>query len=294
MTHRTLGRSFAIGIAAIGWSACAVVAPAVTVAAVECHAPAGTSALWERDDLRFLIVGEHHGTAETPAVFGEIVCDALAAGKTVVVGLEHLEEDADVFAAFLASDGDADALRRFLADVDWAESAERFPDGRTSEAMFRLLQRLRDLRAAGLPLSVAPFIRAPTQNTGSQGPYEEGLAASLMEASSEGAVTIVLVGNIHAMKVDTSVLGGSSSFAPMASHLPAESTLSLFAMPSTGEAWACGRDSCGVRSAGWGGKAERVVELGVVTPVAGFDGVLHVGAVTASPPLLSADQLEAR
>ena len=52
-----------------------------------CRPVAGSEALW-RDDVRYIFVGETHGTVETPAAFADLVCAALEQGP-VVVSLEY-------------------------------------------------------------------------------------------------------------------------------------------------------------------------------------------------------------
>src|SRR5215470_63727 len=45
--------------------------------------------IWTRASLRWLFIGELHGSNETPAAFLDLVCDALANGKHVTVALER-------------------------------------------------------------------------------------------------------------------------------------------------------------------------------------------------------------
>ena len=40
------------------------------------------------EDLRFLVIGEVHGTVQTPALFGELVCALASSGMRILVGLE--------------------------------------------------------------------------------------------------------------------------------------------------------------------------------------------------------------
>ena len=79
----------------------------------------------------------------------------------------------------------------------WSYVARQFPDGRTSEGMLAMLERLRALRAGGLDIFVTTF-EPPSRSTPSesQTPYEVGTAESLREAFDSGAydLAIVLVG----------------------------------------------------------------------------------------------------
>jgi hypothetical protein len=46
----------------------------------------GAGALWERPAVRFILVGEMHGTGETPVIFRDLACTA-AAGKRLLASL---------------------------------------------------------------------------------------------------------------------------------------------------------------------------------------------------------------
>jgi hypothetical protein len=148
-----------------------------------CVPPAGSLAALNTKDLQFLVIGELHGTKEIPAVFSELVCLAASLGSRVLVGLEFPESARDDFQSYMSSAGLTDDRAKFLNDSGWAQNARRSPDGRTSEAVFGVLDRLRELRDSGLEVSVTTFIRG----------NEQGNAASLLEAQSDYDLVIVLV-----------------------------------------------------------------------------------------------------
>ena len=254
-----------------------------------CAPPPGTASLWERTDVRFLLIGELHGTRETPRVFGELVCSAATQATVhVLVGLEFPEAAQAAFEAYMESMGTAANRSEFLAQSGWLDMARsQFPDGRTSEAMLAMVERLRTLRAGGLDISVTTFQRPLSMPSESQTPYEIGLADSLREAFDSGAydLGIVLVGSLHARRT-TVTPGGRPAFDPMAMHLPRESTLTLNAVTGDGEAWNCQLSGCGAhkREGQALGAALGIVLGDSLSP--GYDGVIAIGPITASLPAL--------
>jgi hypothetical protein len=259
-------------------------------AGTSCSPPPGAETIFFQRDIRFLIVGELHGTQEIPAAFGELVCFVAAAGNSVLVGLEFQESARSSFEQFVESSGTQTDRASFLQDSGWLVDAQQYPDGRTSEAMLKLVDRLRELRAAGLGIDVTTFIRPRQAVSDSQTPYEIGLADSLKEAeqSSEYDLIIALVGNIHARKV-TFDAEGVALFDPMAMHMPTETTLTLLATSNGGEAWNC-RQTCGRHwhdgsQAGSDPRIEFRPDLS-----SGYDGILAVGTTTASLPVTHESQ----
>jgi hypothetical protein len=255
--------------------------------AVSCSPPPGAETILFQRDIRFLIVGELHGTQEIPAAFGELVCFVAAAGNNVLVGLEFQESARSSFEQYVESSGTRTDRARFLRESSWLTDAQQYPDGRTSEAMLKLVDRLRELRGAGLGIDVTTIVRLRQAVSDSQTTYEIGLADSLKEAeqSSEYDLIIALVGNIHARKLAFDA-GGVASLDPMAMHLPTETTLTLHAISNGGEAWNC-RPNCGRHRHGGSqaGSSPRIEFRPDLSP--GYDGILAVGTTTASLPVVS-------
>jgi hypothetical protein len=234
-------------------------------------------------NARTIIVGELHGTAEIPAMFGDLVCHVSAGGASVLVGLEFEEDKLAAFTSFLNSAGTLEDRATFLEQSGWLASAERFPDGRTSEAMFALVNRLRVMRASGARIALTTFIRRVDGDT--QTPYEMAMAESISLASRAGSYdkVLVLVGNLHA-RTERVVFPGSPGFEPMAMHLPEGEFVSLNAKYSSGAAWNCQRSKCEARPVqGFAGAETRSVSMFSEMP-GGYDGEFIVGPITASPP----------
>lgn len=244
---------------------------------------------WEqvlaREELRWIVIGELHGTAETPAIFADAVCLA-AQERRVVVALEVPSTDQPAIDAWLASDGGPAARAAFLKALLWNMPMK---DGRSSEAFLALFDRLRQMHAAGAVAGVVAFQdNSPADDpSGDQGPYEKRLAAIVRDAAVPDGMVLVLVGNGHARKSE--VIPGASDrkpFRPMAMHLPPETTLTLYAIGNgSGSAWNCQADGCGVHdNSGPPEPMDRGVELGPVMDGA-YDGMLWLGVpTTASLP----------
>jgi hypothetical protein len=158
-------------------------------------------------------------------------------------------------------------------------------DGRSSEAYFHLFQRLRDLRAAGQITSVVAF--QPLYDPGpagfKAGDYEDALAASLVSRAGQNARVLVLVGNIHAMRIAPA--WAKPAYLPMAGYLPAETSVTLDARLNGGSYWACSSEtSCGPQTVAPSGT---MPARGITMDVPGgpYAGALNLGVqVTASLP----------
>ena len=257
---------------------------AASPAVLTCAPMPGWDRVLAHDKVRWIVIGELHGTAETPAIFADAVCLTAQQRGPVVVALEMPSSDQGTIDAFIASDGGAAAQAAFLKMWFWQSG-----DGRSSKAFFRLFDRLRQMHHAGTVKRVVAFQddRPDRDQPGDQGPYEMRLAAIVHDAATPGATVLALVGNLHARK--TEVDPGQRPFMPMASHLPAGETLTLNALGNGGTAWNCigptTPPACGAHpDHGSLAPARRGVAL---QPVDGgaYDGVLNLGTeTTASPP----------
>lgn len=204
-----------------------------------CTPVPGAGPLLAMPERRAFIFGELHGTAEIPALFFDLVCEAAGQGR-VIVGLEMPESSQAALDSWLMSDGGPAARAALLGDSFW-----RFTDGRSSEAMLALLERLRVLKAAGRPIGVLAFVPS-TGPAATQTPYEQAMAANWRRAlaAAPRARLLVLVGNIH------SRMAPYRDFEPAAMHLPRADILTFAPLPVGGSAHNCQPDGCGPHSAG--------------------------------------------
>ena len=243
--------------------------------AAECNPIAGSEVLWSAK-TRWILVGEMHGTVETPQVFADLVCHASRTGRPVVVGLERNETEQPALDAYLAWRGSEADRAALLSHPSWQNGK----DGRSSAALVELIEVLRRLKQRGAISAVVAF---QPNVRGGQADREVAMADRLMKASpSEATLVIALVGNVHAMK--TKQTFGGSSFLPAAGHLPMESTFTINVRGNGGAAWNCAPD-CGSHYSAPGSQTTPRGLVVVPPSYQPFDGVLHLGGeTTASPP----------
>jgi hypothetical protein len=232
----------------------------------------GAADLWSKSSLRWVWVGEMHGTAETPAAFGDLVCDVLAHGKHVTVALEQ-----PALNAIVGGGNVQDAEATLLASVGW-----KIFDGRSSQALLALLVRLRELKKQYPGLRVAA-IDGPAY-TSELGSRDEAIGQSVraLGDSQPDDLVLVLTGNIHAMKHPF------SSYKTSVMFLPADQVFSLFVTDRGGEAWVMTTAGCGPQ-ANSNPDRDKTRTFGVYTDSAyaksGVDGVFALGKqATASSP----------
>lgn len=251
------------------------------------HCPpiSGWQQVLAKKQARFIVLGEMHGTQEMPAIFADAVC-LTAQKRTVVVALELPDTDQPQIDAWLKSDGGDAAKAALLAVPHWNGN---FKDGRSSEALFALLERLRLFYAKGIIRSVVAFQPTNFKTAWANEEYEKAMAKRITDATPKGATALVLVGNVHAMR--TMWERPTYRYLPMAGHLPTRKTLSLNIQNDGGFMWACDGpkpENCGPRANGKQvGLTKREVTL---TEKAGatYDGMLFLGTgTTASPPQTS-------
>lgn len=236
-----------------------------------CSPIPGAERLWARSELRFVLVGEMHGTNETPAVFGDLVCSASETKRTIIAGLEVRDQQA--LNRFMDSKNRETSVKELLSTDEWKGT-----DGRASSAMLVLVERLRSLKADGLLSRVIAF----SASGGSAAQDEEAMSSALLRASTAnpGALVIVLTGNVHASKQELAEVG---SYRLMGSFLPPAETVSLLVTDRGGEAWNCQDGSCGPHTLASSAGVNR--EITLISPHVGYDGVLSTGlSVTASKP----------
>jgi hypothetical protein len=185
---------------------------------------------------RYLVFGEIHGTAEAPAMFAEIACLAASQGP-IAVGVEWPVDRQQALDAFMASDGGRAAHKALIE----SKPPGGLEDGRNSVAYYAMIERLRAMRAKGADLNVAAFIAVNVQSdpSGSQSPYDKGMADTLVAGAGKAKRVLALVGNIHSRRDEVPGGARSPSFLPMAADLPAQETLSFNAHYLEGSAWNC-------------------------------------------------------
>lgn len=213
----------------------------IAAAAMACAPVPGADKLW-RPEIRWVIVGENHGTAETPAAFANLACLAAASGRKVTVALEQPAEDQPVLDAWLASDGGPRARAALLRTPIWRQ---HYQDGRSSVAMLRLLDTLRRMKRAGTIAAV----RYTDVGANENGDRDATMAAAWRALPVAGdGIVLALTGNVHAMRVPEK--RPAFTMVTAASLLPPEQTVTINVMGNGGAAWGCQRDGCGPHANG--------------------------------------------
>lgn len=226
---------------------------------------------------RWIVLGESHGTAESPEAYADLLCHAGAA-HPVVAAVEQFESDQPLIDAWIASDGGAEAKAAFLKAQMWTTR-----DGRSSMASLKLFETLRLLVRAGKVSRVVAFQPVSTVRMDAAA-YEAAMADRLRAASPDPETrVIVFVGNVHAMLRE--VRFGPKPYLPAAALLPRDATLTLNIVSNGGSAWNCTQEGCGAHDQG---PSRAILPRGVV--LGGdmpWSGAFNLGlATTASPPVL--------
>ncbi len=261
-----------------------------TAAALECQAVAGLETLFAPG--AGLLLGEMHGTEQSPAFLANAVCLALKAGLAVTVALEIPREETSRIDAFLSSAGGDKDREALLAGPFWRAD---YQDGRRSRAMFTLLERLRQLHESGNPVRAELLDRAVPPPTSVE--RDRRLAEALGEAfdkTPEGVV-IGLLGNVH-----TRIRRGvpwdpnyETAGSVLLQQKPELHVTALDVSYRGGEAWTCltaEASSCQIRTIQ--GRPESPAEgIEIYPEIAnGHNGVYYVGDLHASPPMVQASR----
>jgi hypothetical protein len=240
-----------------------------------------------------VILGEMHGTAEGPAAFSNLVCE-IAARKpreTVLVGLEIPADAQDAVNGYLDSDGSAAAANALLSNPFWLRE---YQDGRSSEAMRKLLDDLRRYRAMELKIEVRALDASGAQSAAER---DALMAGNLLKgiAAIDPKQTLVLVGDVHSRILSGYPWRPNDPYLPLGALLRAthDDVIGLHISSGGGSAWTCQSGEakdCGARDL-------KAREITGATPrfelhpeelaKSGWSGTLYLSQYTASPPALS-------
>jgi len=256
-----------------------------------CTPVPGAEKLWESPSTRYVMVGETHGTNEAPELFADLAC-AASKKRHVMVALEQPPEDQPAIDAFLKSNGGADARVQFLKAGMWNQPMK---DGRSSQAMLNLFERLRQLKQEGRIRGVAAFqnydLSVPFSNA-NEG-INRGMAALLerLAAADPDALVLAYGGSVHMSHDDVP----GTAIPSAAGRLPRTETVSVFVDGEEGSIWNCQDAGAGMQCGQHPYLPQsKVCKTGVgqVVPAQegqvmfrGYDAVACVGKpFTASPP----------
>lgn len=149
---------------------------------------------------RLLLLGELHGTVESPGLLADLL-RGQPAKRPVRLGLEWPVELQSKVDAYFRSQGTAADRATFAAGRDWT-----YYDGRMSQAWLALIDTLRDLHRQGRDVQVftmEPTYGTPADVAAAGGPVrvkEAGMAKAIREQlrhAPPGALVAALMGNYH-------------------------------------------------------------------------------------------------
>lgn len=242
---------------------------------VSCNAPGGVPS------TSLLLLGELHGSQESPQLAGEIVCSKALKGP-VVLALEVPTAEQSRIDLFLASNGDASAKAELLSDQFWQTDV----DGRASEAMFKLIAYMHKLKHAGLPVSVFAFAR--------EGVHRHITRQAALAESLRGFVKqhptlpmVVLTGNVHGSQAPFLQFGNGPKIVPTGYLIRELHPVSVLIAHPSGTIWAC-ISSCKVHpiKGGWGSTLAPG-HFHNQAPMEGYSMSYMLRHITASPPAAS-------
>lgn len=196
---------------------------------------------------RILVLGEFHGTRETPLLVRQLVDDYSRDGTPVLLALELPRAENPTLREYLASDGGAAARKRLHGRAFWTVHDDQH-DGRRSRDMLALIEDLRALKAQGRVIDVVGY-DVDNSDGGNQA-RDDRMAAELRRLYRrlpDGARMLVLTGNVHAMLQRPAGAPPEMQTQPMASLLRDLDMYSVRLGALRGQAWACA-DTCVARS----------------------------------------------
>ncbi len=282
MLHR-----LALTSAALILTACAHSPPLPEEPALTCAPYTGTEELLDRAAGHVIVLGEMHGTNESPEAVQQIACAALARGEAVRIGLEAVSSQGAAIDAALDGPFDEEAVFQ-AAPLMWTSL-----DGRGTGAVLDLLKQVAQWRAEGFDVSVFAF-DAMLKGPFSAAARDTAMAESVdLELSGFEGVAVLFTGSFHAQKRPFDYAG--DTITPMASMIRVRPVFSLQMHHTGGEAWVNATieqddgtivESIGPLKMGPNGKTDvtaRTIELGSLLPDA-YDGSYITGPITASAP----------
>lgn len=233
-----------------------------------------------------VMLGEMHGSREIPGFTGNLACRAALAGHTVIVGLEIPRVEQAAIDRFLASNGSPRDREALVRGPHWQRTEQ---DGRSSQAMVDLIERVRTLRQQGLAAEVLAF---DNEKYGAWNDRDAGMAQTILEraAAAPASFVVTLTGNLH--NRITPGLPWDQSLVPMGVHVKAghARTLSLDVRYEGGTIWSCEPErGCGAHALETKDQPYdgRAIDTSEAARRPGNDGVFFVGTLSASPPAIA-------
>ncbi len=191
-------------------------------------------------DHRLILLGEFHGTVETPLLVSELVELYSRNDMPVRLALEMPTSENAALARYLRSAGDASAREALRQSPFWLVNDDQH-DGRRSRDMLALIETIRSLRQQGRDMGVTGYDQESTAGGGNDA-RDALMAAHLRQqfiALPATARMLALTGNVHAMRQRPADAPPEMQQRPMASHLLDLPLYSVRLEALRGEYWGC-------------------------------------------------------
>ena len=219
---------------------------------------------------RVVVLGGRQGTREAPRAMGNLACSALALGYPVVVGLDVPGSAQAGINTWMVSAGSATDQKALLGGSPWTDAPE-LQDGRTSRAVFDLLERLRKL---GKGVSVVAL------DAGLTGDKDSRMAATMAATMTPEAFGVVYVDEHASEFVPVEEPPGTFAWQLSESF----DVVPLRVKHGPGTRWGCSEDGCGEITLR-GLKAGNQPSITLSAEVrAGFRGTLSLPTSRSSAP----------
>ena len=234
---------------------------------------------------RLLLVGEIHGTAQTPALIAGLATRMAVSERPLLVGLEIPRDEQKRLQGFLTSAGTEQDRDKLLAGDFWQRD---YQDGRSSAAMLELLESLRAL-ALKRDVQVLAFdVPATAKTTGAL--RDQRMAEHIASAlkASPRARGLILAGNFHTRIQDSAPWDPKFRF--MGHHLQEFDPYAIEVIGISGSAWICTGedvDSCKARDTP-ANNLEPGLELGDEINDRGHHGIWKLKVSEMSAPAKAA------
>jgi len=255
---------------------------ASTTVATDWRGDAVDTLIRESAGHRLVVLGELHGTREVPLLVGDLV-EHWSTAEPVLLALEiPVGEHAALRDAVSGVDAAIDALRQ----RPWWRVVAADNDGRRSEDVIALVERIARLRRTGRDVAILPF-DPRGRRCFERGTCEAAMAHVLRRAHAalpRGRI-VVVTGNVHAMRQRAHDAPALLPHLPMTAHLRDLGPLSVDITAYRGEFWACMEiDHCGpaqVTSPREGGRQPDAAAFDYRLVVPAFTPMRQVGEALA-------------
>ena len=225
--------------------------------------------------------GEVHGTNETPELVSAVNCELAREGARVLLALEIPDFLNGELADFTAGRTGVDEL---LSGKLFWNRPPASQDGRSSRAMLRLLQEIRDCRSRGLlidPRGIVSVLRAARDN-------EAMMALNLrtLVTNRPYDYAVVLTGRRHACRKAHRL---SIKPRPMAAYFAPDELYLVQVSFRGGSTWHCpGHGPCGIYDLPAVNDQRPLNRVNQLRPkerrARGFDAEIVLPCATPSPP----------